>query len=110
MLQNLEKSHENPASSIDIMIKPLELIIDSNLQKCYLTILTIFQNFAGSNLLTYERKISFIDHGMKLFDSSIDIIPIKVLQILLMSFSRSDILRDGMASKVLKFIIIYIGT
>lgn len=102
MLQNIEKTQakEIPFTSLDSLIKPLEMIFASNLTKFYPVTLSIIQIFAGSSLMSFERKISFIDHSIKLLDTAIDMIPIKILQILLMSLSRSDIRKFPFASKI----------
>lgn len=92
---------EVPPTLIETMVKPLEMLIQAKLYKGYTSALSLYQVMAAANLLCFEHKITFLDNSLKLLDSSDDMIPIKVIQILHIMLTHSDVTKAPLSSMVL---------
>ena len=95
-----EQTIEVPGATVELMVKPLEMLINGKNTKAYPSLLAVFQVLAAANLLSFEHKVTFLDLAMKLLDSGDDMIPIKVVQILLIMLTKGDIVRAPLATKV----------
>ena len=102
MVQNADKEQpkEIPSTTVEVLVKPLEMLIQGKNSKAYHSLLSIFQVLAAANLLTFAHKISLLELSLKLLDSSDDMIPIKVVQILLIMITRNDVVKEPLANKV----------
>jgi len=102
-IQVIEKdiTKEVAPSIVESMVKPLELLIQQKSSKSYQSVLSIFQVLAAAGLLTFSQKISFLDSAHILLDSGDDMVPIKVVQVLLIMIIRGDIVKHPMANKIL---------
>ncbi len=85
---------------VETLVKPLEQLMQAESSKGYVSILTIFQVLAAAGQLSLANKVSFLDLALHMLDSSDDMIPIKVVQILLIMLTRADVARPPLATKV----------
>ena len=77
------------------------MLIQGKNTKAYHSLLSIYQVLSAANLLAFTHKVSFLDLSLKLLDSSDDMIPIKVVQILLIMITRDEVIKPTFASKVI---------
>ena len=82
-------------------MKPLDLLVLQKITKSYQSVLSIFQVLAAAGLLSFPQKISFLDTALKLLESGDDMVPIKVVQVLLIVITRGDVVKPPMAHNVL---------
>ncbi len=82
------------------MVKPLELVLQGKSAKATQPALSVIQVLAAGNMLSLAHKVSFLELAVKLLDSSDDMVPIKVIQILLIMLTRQDVVRPPLADRV----------
>ena len=89
------------ASTVQLMLKPLEMLLAAKYEKSYTHVLSIIQVLSAANLLQHDKKLTLLDQFLKLFDSYDDMIPIKILQILMIMITAEDVVQTTFSLKIL---------
>jgi len=102
MLERVEKSGGQEVVLVEQLVNPLDLLVKQKVSKAYSSLLSIFQSLAGAGSLSFNHKLLFLDIALKLIDSDNEMIPIRILQVLLILTTRDDVGRPPMANKILQ--------
>lgn len=102
MLERAEKSAALEIHSVEQLVSPLDLLVKQKVAKAYSSVLSVFQTLAASGYLSFAQKLLFLDTASKLMEASDEMVPIRILQVLLILITRSDVGRPPMAIKILQ--------
>lgn len=95
-----EQPKEIPQTTVELLIKPVEQLLQAKNSRAFQPALSIVQVLSAANLLAFPHKVTFAESAAKLLDVSDDMIPIKVIQILLIMLTKQDVGKYPLANKV----------